>query len=303
MRIRFPISVNRFQLLFKPNLVTLKIMPKLKIIIQLNLILAFCLSFLASSPIFAQSTDISIPYQISDSAASEGDILAVTPEQGIVRATTPYDSHIFGVIQGQPLVAIRRVDNQGTTVARTTTADVNVTTLNGPIKAGDYITSSEIPGKGQKATLSGYVVGVALASFADKDGEQTTYTPKDSSLPAQNISSGKVHVALKIEYTELLQARNVSRLFESIGTALFASAKDPSKAAEIFRYLAAGLVVVASFGFGFFTFSRSIPKAIEAIGRNPLAKRAILFSVGLNIFFIVIVAAIGITAAALILKL
>ena len=113
----------------------------------------------------------------------------------------------------------------------------------------------------------------------------------------------KIPVALKIEFAELSGARTPSRLFDSVNTALFANVKDPSKVAEIFRYVAAGAIVLASFAFGFFTFSRSVPKAIEAIGRNPLAEKAILFSVIINIFFTIITAAVGIFAAVLILRL
>ncbi|OGE19485.1 hypothetical protein A2874_02200 [Candidatus Daviesbacteria bacterium RIFCSPHIGHO2_01_FULL_43_17] len=278
-------------------------MPNFIKVAALLLGLFLLLPVVVNPPVFAQSTDISSSYTIADSGAQEADILISTSDRGIVRATIPYDNKLFGVLQNQPLMVFRRADNTGKPVARFSTAEVNVTTLNGPITTGDYITSSEIAGKGMKGTLSGYVIGVALAPLDEKSGSQIDFQPKDPSEPVKKITSGKIPVALKIEFAELSGARPPSRLFDSVNTALFANVKDPSKVAEIFRYVAAGAIVLASFAFGFFTFSRSVPKAIEAIGRNPLAEKAILFSVIINIFFTIITAAVGIFAAVLILRL
>ena len=49
---------------------------------------------------------------------------------------------------------------------------VNVSSSSGPIVAGDYLTSSDVPGLAMKATKAGMVVGQALSSY---DG---TGTPK-----------------------------------------------------------------------------------------------------------------------------
>lgn len=271
-------------------------MPKLsKAISILSLIVIF--TALAVPFVFAQSdsTDISYVYSIADEKAENGDILITDKEQGIVRAKTPYDIHLFGVLQGQPLMVYRRIDNQGKPVSRNGTAQVNVTTLNGPINAGDYITSSEIPGKGQKATQSGYVMGVALTPLAENEGTSLDYQNK-------KLSSGKIAVALKIEYAELTTPRSASQLFSSFNSALFQNVQDPNKFVQVLRYLAAALTVIISFGIGFLTFSRSIPKGIEAIGRNPLAEKAIIFSIALNIFFTILTALIGIAVAVVILR-
>src|SRR3972149_5460851 len=74
-------------------------------------------------------------------------------------------------------------------IANTGEINVNVTTINGPIKVGDYVSSSEIPGKGQKASeFTGYMLGVALASFGEKDGIELVSKDK-------KLRSGQVIVA------------------------------------------------------------------------------------------------------------
>lgn len=43
---------------------------------------------------------------------------------------------------------------------------VKVSTKNGEIRPGDYITTSDIPGVGMKATEAGHVIGKALTSLS-----------------------------------------------------------------------------------------------------------------------------------------
>lgn len=247
----------------------------------------------------AFSADISSVYDVTDTEAIDGDILVSTTDKGLIRATAPYDSHLFGVLQSLPLMVFRRIDNQGKPVARNGTTRVNITTLNGPIKAGDYITSSEIPGKGQKADASGYVIGVALSPFGENDGQKINYQNKQ-------VASGTINVALKIEYAELTTPRPSAvgnRMLGAFEAAFFKNVQDPSKFSQVLRYILAAIVVLVSLGVGFLTFSRSIPKGVEAIGRNPLAEKAILFGIILNIIFTVLIAGVGVTVAVFILRL
>lgn len=260
--------------------------------------------FWDASPTLAQlqGVEITSVYEIADQQAQSGDILT-TSSSGLVRSKIAFDNHIFGILQdpGQPLITYQRRDNQGKPVARIGVAQVNVTTLGGPINAGDYITSSNIPGAGQKATLSGHVIGTALSSFGTSDGQEVGY--KDSATnQTQKIRSGKIPVALRIEYAETSGARS-SVLAQSFVTGLTQSIRNPEQFVQIFRYISAGVIILVSFSVGFLTFSRSIPKGVEAIGRNPLAEKAILFSIALNILFTVLTASIGVIAAAFILKL
>lgn len=280
-------------------------MPKIKSLSKIALILILLLPLFTATLAFAQaqSTDVSFVYDITDSKAESDDILIADKNQGIVRANHPYDYQLFGVLQSQPLLVYRRIDNQGKAVARNGITTVNVTTLGGPIKAGDYITSSEIPGKGMKAGISGYVIGVALTSFSDQDGQPMDYAPASTPNETKKIAAGKITIALKIEYAELTTSRSTSTLMTSFNSALYQNMQDPGKFVQVLRYIAAAVTVLISFGVGFVTFSRSIPKGVEAVGRNPLAQKAIMFSMILNIIFTILTASVGVLVAALILRI
>ena len=242
-----------------------------------------------------RALEVTSVYEISDSEAVEGDILTAG-DKGLVRAEKSFDNKMFGVIQDQPVVVYRNNDIKGKPVIRSGLAEVNITTLNGPIKYGDYITSSSIKGKGQKATESGYVLGIALGSFDGSGAEQIDG-------PNGKVASGKIPIAIRVEYAELTNPRFAGRLFGFIGSSFLENVNDPKKFGNVVRFIAAGLVVLLSFTFGFLTFSRSIAKSVEALGRNPMAKSTIQLSMIINIALLVVTGIIGIVASILIIKL
>jgi len=241
-----------------------------------------------------QGIEVTSVYEVTDAEATDGDILKAT-DKGLIRTSIGFDNKIFGVVQDTPLVAYRN-EVKGKPVIRSGVAQVNVTTLNGPIKYGDYITSSSVSGKGQKASESGYTVGMALAAFTGEGTEQIDG-------PTGKVASGKIPIAVRIEYTELSNPRFAGRLFGFVGTAFLENINDPKQLGNVVRFIAAGLVILLSFTFGFLTFSRSIAKSIEALGRNPLAKSTIQLSMVINIALLVVTGIIGIVASILIIRL
>lgn len=248
-------------------------------------------------PTFAQAPGLEATsvYEISDADAVEGDILTAT-DKGLVRANKGFDNKMFGVVADQPILVFRNNDIKGKPVVRSGTANVNMTTLNGPIKYGDYITSSSIVGKGQKASESGYVLGIALGAFDGNGAPQVDG-------PNGKVASGKIPIAIRVEYAELTNPRFAGRLFGFVGSSFLENVNDPKKFGNVIRYIAAGLIVLLSFTFGFLTFSRSIAKSIEALGRNPLAKSTIQLSMIINIALLVVTGIIGIVASILIIRL
>ena len=269
-----------------------KLMKKFCLLVLLLLTSHFSL---LTSVVHGQGLEAASVYTIADDKSVEGDIMVAT-DKGMVRASKSFDNKMFGVLSEKPLLVYRDANITGKPIIRSGTATVNVTTINGAIKYGDYITSSTIVGKGQKATDSGYALGIALGTFDGKGATQI-----DS--PNGKVASGKIPVAIKVEYAELTNPRFLSRLFGFIGNSLLVNINDPKKLGDIIRYISAGLVVLISFTLGFLTFSRSIAKSIEAIGRNPLAKSAIQTSMIINIMLLLATAIIGIVASILIIKL
>ncbi len=87
------------------------------------------------------------------------------------RATMPYDPHIMGVVSTEPGFVAGAYTENSEPIALVGRVPVKVSTENGQIKAGDYLTSSTIPGYAMKATVGGRVIGQAME---DLDPENTT---------------------------------------------------------------------------------------------------------------------------------
>jgi hypothetical protein len=113
----------------------------------------------------------------SDGDYSQGDLLSISniASDTFQKSDTPYDSSLAGIITTTAgLVAGGGADSHGSNViALAGRVPVKVTGQNGPIAIGDYITSSDVPGYGMKATQSGRVVGVAMDVFSGTTGNQT----------------------------------------------------------------------------------------------------------------------------------
>lgn len=246
---------------------------------------SYLLLVISASVANAQNTpiDLASVYDIADKNAVDGDIVMYQVGKGLVRANESFSPRMFGVLETAPVMVYRLPNSTGKPIVRAGTAYVNVTSVNGAIKSGDYVTSSSNAGKGQKASESGYVLGVALADLTGKEG--------------------KIPVAIRIEYAELTNTRSVVRLLDYFNVAAFQSATDPNKASQLVKYTAAGLIVLFSLAISFVVFGRSMGKGIEAIGRNPLAKSAIQVSIILNAVFTVGIVLVAMAIAYLILRL
>lgn len=268
---------------------------KFRLVLILFLLATYYL--IHNTPVFAQ-LEIAETFDVPEESI-DGDIMSYT-DQGVVLSTREYDDKIFGVIETTPLVAYRRQDNTGLPVVRNGTTSVNVTTANGEIKPGDFITTSALAGKGQKSLASGYIIGVALEEFTEADGEPVEVAVSDGGT--KQARSGSINVAIKIEYAELNTARNANRFLDALNALFFSNIQNPEQFTNTLRYFLAGLAVLVSFLIGFFTLARTLPKGIEALGRNPLAKTTIQFGIILNIIFTVGIALVGIVAAIILLR-
>ena len=249
------------------------------------------LLLLPLSTVFAEDTiNVTATYEIKDDKAVSGDIIANRKGQGFVRDDVAYDSSIFGILQENPLLVFRKInspDNQKP-IVRQGDVVVNVNSINGDISSGDYVTSSPIAGQGMKANQSGYVVGIATGEM-NKTG---TITYQGKQYP-----SGTVQVSMRVEYAELNTARSTNRLLEQVNSAFFTNVKDPEKFTVVVRYLIAGVVSLVFLMISFFGFTRSLAKSVEAIGRNPLAKSSIQFSMLIHLGLAILAGIIGLIIA------
>ncbi|MDP3997756.1 MAG: hypothetical protein U1C49_02325 [Candidatus Andersenbacteria bacterium] len=220
---------------------------------------------------------------------NDGQIVAL--EQGKhVLAHEAYSGDVYGVVNLKPAVAYSQIgrDNAYPIVASGTTK-VLVSAKNGNIEPGDYITSSDDPGIGMKATEAGFVLGTASEAFSADQGE-----------------TGLISVVISIKFLSSLTQDKISprafaaQLNNALTVGMRAVASEPNTA---MRYAAAILILVASIGFGFMVFGRAATNGIIAIGRNPLARKSIFAVVVFNIVITVSFVAAGLVLSFLVLAL
>ena len=121
-----------------------------------------------------QGADFAEIYGTKDASIVSGDVVALDPtlRAGVKKSMKPYDENIFGIVATSPgVVTGSLVDTEAmpVIVALSGRVPVKVTTENGPIKPGDLLTSSSVPGVAMRATKAGQIIGQAMRAY-DSEG-------------------------------------------------------------------------------------------------------------------------------------
>ncbi|MBI3633294.1 MAG: hypothetical protein HY226_03315 [Candidatus Vogelbacteria bacterium] len=125
----------------------------------------------------ASGADLAELYPTSDPSIVPGDVVSIdsTLLGGVKKSAGVNDSGVIGVVSIQPglLLSDNTVNEPlAVPVALSGRVPVKVSTENGDINAGDYLTSSSIAGVAMKANGTGKVLGQALTSYQN-DGVGT----------------------------------------------------------------------------------------------------------------------------------
>jgi F0F1-type ATP synthase membrane subunit c/vacuolar-type H+-ATPase subunit K len=240
--------------------------------------------FLNVDKIKAQISTSGIATEINYSSdiRNEGTIVCSTTD-GFVPCSIEYDPSIHGVITQNPSAAFETDDPDVVLITSNGTALVRVTAANGNISEGSLITSSTSEGVGQFADRNGYVVGTALESY-----EPANQNDQGTILVAINIHPAAGLAGPRSNLIEVLRQGTAAPLFEPL---------------DSLRYFLAALMVIAGFAIGFIYFGRVGKSGVEAVGRNPLASRAIQLSVLMHVIVTIVIILIGLFIAYLILIL
>ncbi|MGI8419444.1 MAG: hypothetical protein ACR2LN_02255 [Candidatus Levyibacteriota bacterium] len=199
---------------------------------------------------------------------------------GIAASTIPYDPQVLGVVSRDAGIIMNNSNEDGVPIISEGTVYILVSGKEGAIKKGDLITTSLQPGVAVKALKDGYVLGTALEDYSD---------PKPGIIVAEfNLSYFNAKPTL---------LGSLSDIFKYV----ILPTKDSP--APIYKYIVAGLVVIASFILAFFSFGRTAAKGVEALGRNPAASRIIHLGIIFNVAIVVVMVLAGLTVAFLILRL
>lgn len=134
-----------------------------------------------------QAADLAENY-VSSQNLQPGDVVAAEGlgnSNAIVASTKPYQNNVIGIISTHPGVVMNsgaQTDADHPNIyplALQGRVPVRVSSMNGPIEAGDNLTSSSIPGVAMEATGSGQVIGKALEAYTDTNpndiGEITVF--------------------------------------------------------------------------------------------------------------------------------
>ena len=107
--------------------------------------------------------DLAERYSSQDSLQA-GEVVSIDRlhPQNTKRSVLPYDQNAMGVVSTQPGFVAGAYTKDSYPIALVGRVPVKVSTENGEIKAGDYLTSASIPGYAMKATVAGRVIGQAM---------------------------------------------------------------------------------------------------------------------------------------------
>ena len=253
------------------------------------------------SPVSAQlQYNIAKTLTIDDKGAVDGDIMSLTTKkETITRSAVMFDPRMYGVLIAHPVMVYRTLPTLA--VARDGDAIVNVTMMGGAITVGDYVTSSPIAGKGQKAEgVAGYMMGVALDNFDGKGATQS------AEYQGEKYALGRIKVSIGIGPASPVLTKAAGGLLgtlKQMATAIMFNISTSKQAERIVRYILAVLVAVIIIYISYRAFGKNVTQGLESIGRNPLAKTSIQAMITLNIILLAISCIAGVALALVIISL
>ncbi|MEK7168896.1 MAG: hypothetical protein AAB778_02685 [Patescibacteria group bacterium] len=235
--------------------------------------------FLFATNVTAQDLSSGLAIQVPvEGEVVAGDILC-SSNNIYKKCISEYQTSMYGVVVERSSLEIKDPEIVGGKLIVTSgIATIRFTNLNGDIKKGNYITSSNTEGIAQLASKNGYVLGTALE---DSVG-----------------NTGVIQAVINIHPATGMSKSTSSNLIQFIRDGLTVPVFEPL---ESFRYLLAGLMVIIAFTLGLLYFGRSSRAGIEAIGRNPLAKSTIQFTTVLNVLLTIVIVGVGLLVAYFIL--
>lgn len=212
--------------------------------------------------------------------------------------------NMFGVVIDPQQIPIRvssgNLENE-TYVAVTGTYNVLVSTENGEIAAGDYITLSSINGIGMKAgTEEVPVLGRAVSGFNSGSVSRGSAEIKDVNgnlITTAKLGSIPVTIEVQRNPNEKSTKAKVPEALERIGQAI---AEKEVSAIRIYISLAITAVSLVTALLVLYTGVRS---SVISIGRNPMSKRSILRALLQIILASFLILVIGLFAVYLLLRL
>jgi len=272
-----------------------KQLKQLSILLSLSLLMTFVASLLTKTQ--AQTTDnfsslgIAVNIEVVGENLESGNVITHTEGQYRLTAVA-YDPNTYGVINLAPAVEFTYTNE--TTLENTVpvitkgTLPVKVTALNGSISVGDRLATSSVEGIAMLSNKSGFTIGIAQEAFDPANPEET----------------GEILTTLDIRYTvsgDISDTSKVQNMLKNVfNLSAIAAFEEPT---VVLKYVLAAFILIGSMAFSFLAFGRSAQNSILALGRNPLASRAISIGMVLNVMISIVVVIGGVATAWFVINL
>lgn len=230
--------------------------------------------------------------------------LAGKDSQTVKIATQAEIKNMFGVTVDRnqlPLTLSNGNLKNEVFVAVAGTYNVLVSTQNGSIASGDFVTLSSVNGVAMKATTDDKTVfGRANANF---DGKGITLgvtkLKDDKGNDAKEVTLGLVPVTIQIQRNpnEKSTKVKVPEVLERIGQAIAEKEVSPIRI-----YLSLGIMVISVVAAIAILYS-GVRNGLISIGRNPMSRRSIFRALLSIVLTSIVILVIGLFAVYLLLKL
>lgn len=133
--------------------------------------------------------------------------------QGLIEPCNSADENIVGITSQNPaFLGGKNLGSGSIAVGLSGQVKTNVSNINGDIKAGDALTSSEIPGVAVKANNQGLMVGRAIEKF---DSSDCPFDPSQNFGLADNsekVCEGSIYIVLNVSHYEPSLAQKSDQL-------------------------------------------------------------------------------------------
>lgn len=173
-------------------------------------------------------------------------------------------------------------------VATTGSANVFVSTMNGPIAVGDYIAVSPIAGVGQKATGKSRVIGTAQVDF-DGSGPNVSRRSVDTGTTKKEVVIGQIPIVISVTtYTkDDGQNYSVPSWLQNFSNVLAGKPVSPIRV-----IIAAIILIVAMISVTVLLYA-AVRNSIISIGRNPLSRGSVYKGLFQVLIIAVVVLGVG----------
>lgn len=131
-------------------------------------------------------------WYVSSEDLEPGDVVSVDPNDDVVveKSNTNYDQQVMGIVSTDPGIILGSEEQHTFPIALAGRVPVKVSTENGVIQRGDYLTSSSTPGVAMKALKPGPVIGKALEEYSGEEvGKIITFVNISYADPSDLFSS------------------------------------------------------------------------------------------------------------------